>query len=638
MHLAKVVFFVPYSELLEPAQRLGLEYFSADCVRVEYVHTERIEQRAQELAQDGCDLFIARGAQAERVKNAVQLPVIDFKTSTQAVGRIIFALKRQLNTNTAKIALIALANTISASTSYGELFDVPLQVYTCTSSARLKDLVDQAKKDGCQAVIGGNTVLSRAQQIDMPGMFLGSDEESIHSAYETASRVAYAVDLEKRRTAEIDTMLNHAASGIMQVDVNGNICRVNEMCLSILGYAEQALLGKPLSQILPQIKQADLDMVSEGMAANSAFVADVHDSTVVLNAVPIQIDGHADGLILTVQEGENIHKMDSELRAELTRKGFFARYTFGDFVAVHPETTALVRQAERMAKHVAPILLTGALDAGADILAESIHNESQFRHNAFIAVDCSAYSAEELDSLLFGNYTVSKNTPASMAELAQNGTLYLQHVEALSLYGQYKVLKLIGGQFFHNGARFSTTARVRIIASAAADLARMVQEHQFRSDLYYALHVLQLELTPLKHHRSDIPGWFGQYLKYWQAAGNRTLRLTEGAQKLVVEYDWPGNLYQINCVCQRIVLLCDRQTVGEEFLRGQFDQLPATTAPAVSAANTVIVYREPKAAEISAVLRQYNGNRTKTAAALGVSKTTLWRYIKKYKLSSEWKD
>lgn len=632
MLLAKVVFFVPYSELLEPAQRLGLEHFDAACLRVEYVHTEHIEQRAQELERDGWDLFIARGAQSERVKNAVQLPVIDFKTSTQAVGRTIFALKRELNTESAKLALIALANTISASTNYGELFGVSLKVYTCNSSAQLKDLVDQARQDGCQAVIGGNTVLNRAQQIDMPGMFLRSDEESIHAAYETAGRVAYAIDLEKRRAAEIDTMLNHAASGIMQVDVNGNICRVNHVCLSILGYSEQALLGKPLSQILPQITQADLDLVAEGKAAVSAFVADVHDCTVVLNAVPIQIDGHADGLILTVQEGDDIRKMDSELRAELSRKGFFARYNFNEFIAVHPETTALVRQAERMAKHVAPIMLTGALDAGADVLAECIHNESQFRHNAFIAVDCSAYSEEELDSLLFGNYTVRKNTADSMAELAQNGTLYLQHVEALSLHAQYKVLKLINGQFLHNGARLSATARVRIIASTEADLARMVQQRQFRSDLYYALNVLQLELTPLKKRRADIPGWFAHYLKYWQAANTRTLRLTEGAQKMVAEYDWPGNLYQINCVCQRIVLLCERQTVGEEFLRSQLDQLASTVAPNT---DTVVLYREPKAAEIAALLQQYKGSRTKTAAALGVSKTTLWRYLKKYNLSSE---
>lgn len=633
--MANVVFFVPYSELLEPAQRLGLEYFDADCIRVEYVHTERIPQRTQELAHDGCDLFIARGAQAEGVRSAVKLPVIDFKTSTQAVGRTILALKQELSNPSAKLALIALANTISTYTSYDELFGVSLKVYTCNASSQLKDLVDQARLDGCGAVIGGNTVLKRARQIDMPGMFLRSDEESIHAAYETASRVAYAVDLEKRRTAEIDTMLNHAASGIMQVDMRGNICRVNHVCLNILGTSEEVLLGKPLCRILPQIKQEDLDQVAEGKASSNAFVADVHNSTVVLNAVPIQIDGHTDGLILTVQEGDEIRKMNSELRAELSRQGFFARYTFQEFVAAAPESVALVRKAERAAKQVAPILLAGALDAGGDILAECIHNESQFRHNAFIAVDCSAYSEEELDSLLFGNYTVRKSTPASMAELAQNGTLYLQHIETLSLPTQYRVLRLINGQFLHNGARVPMTARVRLIASTAVDLADLVRRRRFRSDLYYALNVLPLELTPLHERRADIPGWFAWYLEYWQAAHTRTLHMTEGARKLVFSYDWPGNLYQMNCVCQRIVLLCERQTVSEDFVRSQLDQLPLAAAPG---GNTVVVYRDPKAAKIAALLQQNNGSRTKTASALGISKTTLWRYIKKYNITSETSD
>lgn len=627
-----MVFFVPYSELLEPAQRLGAEYDHFSSVLVEYVHTEGIAQRARQLEQDGCDLIIARGAQAECVKRAVRLPVVEFKASTQAVGRTILALKRELRAETPKLGLIALSNTLPDTTHYNELFGVSLNVYAAAETAELRMLVDRAKQDGCMAVIGGNAVLGRARQIDLPGVFLKSGEGSIRDAYDTANRVAYAVDLEKKRTAEIDTMLNHTAGGVMQVDLQGRICRVNHVCLRILGCGEQTLLGRTLAEVIPQITQEAIDECAWGGEELHAFVVDLRSKTVVLNAVAIRVEGRPEGLILTFQEGDDIRKMDSELRIEMNRHGFTARHTFVEFIAVHADTAALVKNAKRMAKYAAPVMLLGEPGDGTDLLAECIHNESPFRHNAFIPVDCTAYSDEELDNLLFGNYTTRRDSPASLAELAQNGTLYLQHIEMLSVQTQYKVMRLTEGQFLHNGANLPAAMRVRVLASSSVNLIRRVEEHRFRSDLYYALHVLQLELPPLKDRKEDIPGWFERCLTHWQKVYARPVHLTEGAARLAAGYDWPGGLEQIDCVCERIVLLCEHRSVGEDFLRAQLDQLAPELLPGT---DTVVLYKDRKAAEIAALLRQYNGSREKVAAELGVSKTTLWRYIKKYGIAAD---
>lgn len=630
--MAKVVFFVPYSELLEPARRLGEKYSSFSSVRVEYVHTEEIARRAQELERDGVDLIIARGAQAELVKRSVRLPVVAFKASTQAVGRTILALKRELGAQTPKLGLIALSNTLVDTAYYNELFDVSLALYIAEEPAELCALVDRAQSDGCMAVIGGNTVLGRARQIDLPGAFLRSGEESIRDAYDTADRVAYAIDLEKKRTAEIDTMLNHTAGGVMQVDLQGRICRVNHVCLRMLGCGEQRLLGRALPDVIPQIAQQDLEACAYAEEDTHAFVVDIRNRTVVLNAVTIRVEERPVGLILTFQAGDDIRRMDSELRLEMNRRGFTAGCTFEEFVAEDAGTAALVKRAKRMAKHAVPLMLLGEPRDGADLLAECIHNESPFRHNAFIAVDCAAYPDEDLDNMLFGNYTTRKDSPASLAELAKDGTLYLKNIEALCPQTQYKLARLAQGQFLHNGAHLPEPMRVRIIACAPVSLMRRVQERSFRSDLYYALHVLQLEVTPLKNRGADIPGWFARDLTHWQTVYAKPVRLTEGAEKLAAGYDWPGGLDQINCVCQRIVLLCERRSIGEDFLRAQLEQLAPTLLPGT---DTVVVYKDRKAVRIAELLRQYHGNREKVAAELGVSKTTLWRYIKKYGIASD---
>lgn len=623
--MARVVFFVPYSDLLESARRIGSEYPDLN-VTVAYVHTEQVKDRAREFEREGCDIIIARGAQANIIKRTVKLPVIEFKASPQAISQTIFSIRKGLGERP-KIGLIALANTIPDVSCFSELFDVSLNVYAAKAAEELTALADTARLDGCQALIGGRTVMARASQTGTPCAFLRSGDEAICNAFDTANRVAYAMELEKRHTAELDTMLNHTLGGVMQIDTEYRVLRANNIAASILGCRKQELLGRVITDMIPQVNKKAVDgFLSQGEEAHD-FVADFRNRTIVLHAAPIYIDGLLDGLILTFQEGEDIRKLNSTLRQEMYRHGFMARHSFEDFIAQSPKTAALVREAKQMALRGVPVLLQGEPCSGVDLLAECIHSASPFHSNVFATVDCSIYPEEDLDTLLFGNYTSRKDSAPCMAELAQNGTLYLKNIETLSIQMQYKTAHLAQGKFLHNGAVYPAEMRVRMIASTSADLISLVENHSFRSELYYAFNVFKLEVPPLQKRRDDIPGWFDFYLGRWQNVHHRWVHLTEGAKQLAAEYPWPGGLDQINCVCERVVLLSKRNSVGEDFLREQieqaFPQVPSGT-------EKIVVYKDKKAAEIEELLKKYNGNRNQVAEELGVSKTTLWRYMKKY--------
>ena len=119
--------------------------------------------------------------------------------------------------------------------------------------------------------------------------------------------------------------------------------------------------------------------------------------------------------------------------------------------------------------------------------------------------------------------------------MAQDGTLYLSHVEMLPLETQYKLLCLIRGRFLHNGPSRPVAANVRIIASSTVSLIARVEKGEFRSDLYYALSVLSLEMLPLRRHRGDILGWTAFYLDEWQEKYKRYVHLTQGAQRYLQE-------------------------------------------------------------------------------------------------------
>ena len=137
------------------------------------------------------------------------------------------------------------------------------------------------------------------------------------------------------------------------------------------------------------------------------------------------MDSQIEGAVLTFQEGQRLIDMDSEMRRELYQRGFVARYNFDNIICDDPETQALFELAKRISKFSAPILLTGETGSGKNLLAQCIHNESLLRKNAFVTIDCSAWLPETLDNMLFGNYTVRKDSSVdSYAEMAQDGTLY----------------------------------------------------------------------------------------------------------------------------------------------------------------------------------------------------------------------
>jgi len=159
-----------------------------------------------------------------------------------------------------------------------------------------------------------------------------------------------------------------------------------------------------------------------------------------------------------------------------------------------------------------------------------------------------------------------------------------------------------------------------------------VEHGLFRSDLYYEMSTVKLDIEPLRSRREDISMYVHAFMNACQKEYDRYVHLTKGAEELLEGYDWPGKVQRVGRVCHKIVLLCQKRDADELFVRRQLDQ----SFP-VLARNTegeVITFREKKAVEITQLLQKHQGSREKVAQELGISKTTLWRYMKKYGINS----
>lgn len=629
--MAKAAFLMPYPEMCEMLRPMLAEYSHITPVCVEYLHADEIEERAQQLEREGCDLLVARGLYALLIQKCTHIPLVQIKITSQEMGVIVLELRQTVRHEKPVLALIGFANMFPDTSRFNELFGVRLRRYMVTNEAELTTAAELAVREGADALIGGDKVCETARRLGVSSHFLSAGTESLRNALVLADHTGRAIDLEKRNNAETNLMFNNTHSGLVQIDREGVILRANARAFDLLGKEPRELLQHNIQELFPHMEQRTVDILLARSQETYATLLDSHRSLIV-SAAPLEIDGRTDSILLTIEESQRVLEMDSELRRELYQRGFIAKYTFANIVAKSGEAAAINTEAKRMARLNAPILISGEVGTGKLMMAQCIHNESLHADHAFAILDCSAWQPETLDTMLFGNYTSRRDTSDCLAELAQDGTLYLAHVDHLPYETQYKLLNLIQGRFLHNGLNQPRLANVRVIASTNINLIACVEKGTFRSDLYYALNVLTLNTQPLRRRREDILGWADRYLDEWQHKHKRYVHLTEGARRFLQEYDWPGNLDQLNSVCERIVLLAQKRNVDEVFLRRQLDQLAPKTLPGT---DSIVLYKDIKAVRLAELLRKHGGNRKKVAEELGVSKTTLWRYMKKYGIEKD---
>ncbi|MBR3020053.1 MAG: sigma 54-interacting transcriptional regulator [Clostridia bacterium] len=628
--MAKAAILMPYPDLKDMAEALISQYPRITPMTVEYVQTSGIAARAKALEEKGCEIIIARGLQARLVRAAVLIPVIEMRASTQELAALVLELKQTLNApedTVPKLGIVGFFNMFHSTERFGELLGVELKVYTVTNIDQYSELVSKAHQDGCLGVIGGEVVGRCAEELGMAFCFLKMGEESMREALDAASLAGYSIDLMKMSNAEMSAMLDNTFSAIMQVDAGGVARRANRAFYHLLDKEPDAVIGRKAEEVIEDFPANELSAaLREGQETDATLVS-LGRRNALMSMTPVRVEDRIEGAILTFQESKRITEMDSRLRQERAKRGFVAQYTFDQIFAENKEFQHTISQLKRLSRYPSAVLLAGEPGTGKGILAQCIHNESLQRGGPFVTVDCSIWHPDDLDEKLFGRFSGHKDTDRSVVELARGGTLYLRQVELLSIETQHKLLQLAEGQYKSNDASLGVSIDVKLIISTEANLREKMLCGQFRKDLYYKLSALKVEIPPLRERREDIPGWFEGMLNDWCKKFARQIRLAADARGFLSAYDWPGNLDQMDSLCQRLVLLSEKRNVDEAMLRNHLRAMDSEPAPALEESEAPM---NPKAAALLDLLNRCHGNREKAAAELGISKTTLWRRMKKY--------
>ena len=355
-----------------------------------------------------------------------------------------------------------------------------------------------------------------------------------------------------------------------------------------------------------------------------------------------------------------------ELKRDYTRLQQECETIFGAerILGVSPKIIAIRELAKTVAGVDSTILIEGESGTGKEVVANAIHYSSPRRDKPFIKISCAAIPETLLESELFGYekgaFTGAQKRKPGRFELANHGTLFLDEIGDLPQALQVKLLRVLQEREFERiGGTETIKVDVRIICATNRDLEKETKEGRFREDLYYRLKVIPIHLPSLRERKEDIPILINHFIKIYSKKMNRKITaFSDEAMKCLLDYDFPGNVRELENTVERTIALCPNQLIGKEYLpllkdrrQGSKDRVNGQTAtdsehsPAFSKGlqkkePDKLVPLQDKMGEVEknyivSVLKKAKGNKTNAAKILNISRKNLWEKMRKYNLPDE---
>ena len=435
-------------------------------------------------------------------------------------------------------------------------------------------------------------------------------------------------------------ILDNLDIGILTVDCGGHITFFNRTAESITGYKRSKVLGKSCSVIFGKRSKEDIARLTETIADGKAR-SDNEGEIITREGqlIPIRANYMAlkneekriVGGLATMADLSLMYQFNSAIRD---------RYTFYDMVGRAPAMQKIFEIIPVIAASDATVLIEGPTGTGKDILAKVIHHASNRSKKPLVKVNCAALPDNLLESEMFGYVKgaftgAEKDKPGRFQE-ADGGTIFLDEIGDLPLALQAKLLRVLEDrEFYPLGSRKITRVDVRIISATNQRLERLLREKRFREDLFYRLNVIRLELPPLVDRKGDIPLLISHILKRLCATrAERVEKISEDTMEILLNHDYPGNVRELENIIEHTLIICQGNIIERKHL--PLNLQDGTRHQDLPGEAGLELGKEIGASEkgmIREMLKKYGWDRGKTAQALNINRTTLWRKIKKYHIS-----
>ncbi len=523
--------------------------------------------------------------------------------------------------------------------------------------SRENERFEYAKRENAVYIVAP-VAYEAAKKAEIDFVCLLHSRETLKKTVNAAKEVLKVknIEIEKNkenvlRMEQYKVVFNFTNDAILATDENGIIIAANDMVYKFLCLdPNEKLEGKRVDKVVKGTKMI------KAMDKEKGDIGDVFElpyCTVLTHRIPIEIDGQRKGVVSTFQDLTALqeHEKNARVNYYKNKKGFYAKYRFEDIKGSSAKIEETKNIARSYASSNSTVLILGETGTGKELFAQSIHNVSRRADGPFVAINCAAIPKNLLEAEFFGyeegSFTgASKGGKMGVFEMAHKGTIFLDEIGEMPLSMQAQLLRVIQEKEIRRiGSDKVVPVEVRVIAATNRDLQKEVIKGSFREDLFYRLNVLELKIPALRERSEDIKEISIHYLKSFNYGG---FRANEALWEQIIEelekYEFRGNIRELQNMLERLSVMLENKHITTKALFGEIeDGLSEKNKKSIQRpSNTQIKYddtdfgiSEARLWEKNKILNALKNNgfsRTKTAADLGISRSTLWNKMKYHKI------
>jgi len=436
----------------------------------------------------------------------------------------------------------------------------------------------------------------------------------------------------------LEAILRSVKDGIVTVDNEMKIIMANESSRRICGILSQQVMGEKYDEIFNNCSKACHHILKETLNTQKTIdehhIECIHNNNsrqeVKLSGAPLKDENNeVIGAVLVSRDTTKI----SDLERELVN-----RYQFHNIIGKNAKMQSIYKLVENLADTNTTVLIIGESGTGKELVAKAIHYSSTRAQQPLIKVNCAALSENLLESELFGHvrgaFTGALKDRVGRFQAANNGTIFLDEIGDISPLIQLKLLRVLQEREFEKVGDTSTyKINVRVMAATNQDLKKKVRLGEFREDLYYRLKVVEIDLPPLRDRVEDVPLLFTHFCKMYNKEFNKKIEgLSDEVLRIFMDYDWPGNVRELQHSIEHAFVLCKDRVITREYLPSELRDVSRVRS--LTSRNRLKDSLD-ESQTILEVLNKTGWNKAKSARILGVSRPTLYKKVKQYKLVNE---
>jgi PAS domain S-box-containing protein len=459
---------------------------------------------------------------------------------------------------------------------------------------------------------------------------------------------------------EMEKIIEGSFDYIFVTDAQGNVKKINDAYTRITGYKAEEILGKNIFDLVTKgyfDRAASIDVIETRETVTLTQTLKSGKTVLVTGSPIFSESGEFIGVVTNGRDITELNQLKSEvkkaeglsrhLQNELLK---FQLDNSGDYIVASPQMAEISDLIQRIARVDSTVLINGESGVGKEIVAREIHRNSLRVDRPYISVNCAAIPDNLLESELFGyepgSFTgASKNGKMGIFQLADGGTLFLDEIGELPFYLQAKLLRVIQeNEIMRIGGTVPIPINVRLITATNRDLWKMVNERQFREDLYYRLNVVQVRIPPLRERKQEIPVFIDYFIGILNKKYNLNRQFNPDLIEGMMEYDWPGNIRELRNALEQAFVTTPGTFITDIKL-GPQQELHLSAGQTGREKKKPEKYKEEPGNNgdipLKEALQRYESQiikdamethitTRKAAAALGVSQATIWRKAKQY--------